>query len=75
MTSNTKPLLYCTLQYHKVKPETRDPRLLRQAQGTQGGQTTTQTVPAIAIGSVFTYPGAGLVSEQASENCPLCSSQ
>ena len=59
----------------KVKPETRDPRLLRQAQRTHGGHTTTQTVPAIAIGSVFTYPGAGLVSVQASENCPLRSSQ
>ena len=58
------------VSYHKVKPETRAPGLMRQAQGTHDEHTTTHTVPAIGIGSVFTYPGKGFVSDQASENWP-----
>ena len=61
--------------YHKVKPETPDPGLMRQAQGTHDEHTTTHTEPAIGIGSVFTYAGKGIVSDQASENCPHRPSQ
>lgn len=76
-TQSLCSLLYSTT---KVKPETRDPGLLRQAQGTHDEHTTTHTVPAIAIGSVFPYPGIGLVSDpkrrkivpiaHPSSNCP-----
>ena len=45
-----KPLLYSTT---KVKAETRGPGLSRQAQGTHDEHTTTHTVPATAIGTVF----------------------